>query len=56
MLFKGRLLEVGTKEEIRASQHPAVRNFLNRTADNPVHAPAVTAYLERYVQNQGAKP
>src|SRR6476646_11620477 len=56
MLFKGKLLEVGTKEEIRASQHPEVRKFLNRTADNPVHAPAVTAYLERYVQNQGAKP
>ena len=55
MLFKGKLLEVGTKEEIRASQHPEVRKFLNRTADNPVHAPAVTAYLERYVQNQGAK-
>jgi len=55
MLFNGRLLEVGTKEEIRASRHPAVTKFLNRTAVNPVHAPAVAAYLERYVQNQGAK-
>lgn len=54
MLFNGKLLAVGTKEEIRASQHPEVRKFLDRASGNPVHAPAVVAYFERYVQNQEA--
>jgi phospholipid/cholesterol/gamma-HCH transport system ATP-binding protein len=50
MLFDGKLLAVGTKEEIKASQDPRVRKFLDRAADNPVHAPAMAAYLEQYVQ------
>jgi len=54
MLFNGQLLAVGTKDEIQASQHPRVRQFLNRVPENPVHAPAVAAYFERYVQNQEA--
>ena len=52
MLFDGKLLAVGTKDEIRASQNPRVRQFLNSTPENPVHAPAMTAYLERYVHSQ----
>src|SRR5215470_12697217 len=39
MLFDGRLLAVGTKEEILASQHPRVKQFLNRVPDSPAHAP-----------------
>jgi len=54
MLVDGRFLAVGTKDEIRASQHPRVRRFLNRIPDNPVHAPAVAAHFERYVQSQEA--
>lgn len=54
MLFNGRLLAVGTREEIKASQQPEVRKFLNRAAENGVHAPAVVAYFKRYVQNQEA--
>jgi phospholipid/cholesterol/gamma-HCH transport system ATP-binding protein len=56
MLFNGKLLAVGTKDEIRANPHPRVRQFLNRVPDNPVHMPAFTSYLERYVQIQEAKP
>jgi len=52
MLFNGKLLAVGTKAEIQASQHPRVVQFLNRVPDNLVHAPAVAAHLERYVQDQ----
>lgn len=52
MLFQGKLLEVGTKEQIRASRHPAVRKFLDRVADNPVHAHALVAYLEQYVHSE----
>jgi phospholipid/cholesterol/gamma-HCH transport system ATP-binding protein len=56
MLFDGRLLAVGTKDEIRANQNPRVRQFLNRVPASPMHAPALASYLERYVQSQEAKP
>jgi phospholipid/cholesterol/gamma-HCH transport system ATP-binding protein len=56
MLFDGRLLAVGTKDEIRANQNPRVRQFLNRVPANPMHTPALASYLERYVQGQEAKP
>ena len=56
MLYNGKLLAVGTKDEIRQSQHPRVRQFLNRVPDNPVHAPALAAYMERYVHNREIKP
>jgi len=56
MLFDGRLLAVGTKDEIRANQHPRVRQFLDRVPGSPVHMPALASYLERYVQSQEAKP
>ncbi len=54
MLSDGRLLAVGTKDEIRASQHPRVKQFLNGIPDNPVQAPAITDYLERYVESEEA--
>jgi len=54
MLSNGQFIAVGTKDEIRASQHPRVKQFLNRVPDNPVHAPAVAGYLERYVRSQEA--
>ena len=56
MLFDGKLLAVGTKDEIRANQNPRVRQFLNRVAANPMHTPVLASYLERYVQSQEAKP
>ena len=56
MLFDGRLLAVGTKDEIRANQHPRVRQFLDRVPGSPVHMPALASYLERYVQSKEAKP
>jgi phospholipid/cholesterol/gamma-HCH transport system ATP-binding protein len=56
MLFDGRLLAVGTKDEIRANQNPRVRQFLNRVPANPMHKPALASYLERYVKSQEAKP
>jgi phospholipid/cholesterol/gamma-HCH transport system ATP-binding protein len=54
MLFNGKHLAVGTKEEIRTNQHPRVQQFLNRVPDNAVHAPALAAYLERYVHSEEA--
>ena len=55
MLFNGQLLAVGTKDEIRANQDPRVQQFLNAVPDNPVHAPALASYLERYVHSQETK-
>jgi len=55
MLFDGKLLAVGTKDEIRANQNPRVRQFLNRVPANPMHTPALASYLERYVQSQEPK-
>ncbi len=52
MLSDGKLLAVGTKEEIRSNTHPRVRQFLNAVPDSPVHAPAVAAYVERYVHGE----
>ena len=54
MLFDGKFLAFGTKEEIRANQHPRVQRFLNSVPENPVEAPAVAAYFERYVNGQEA--
>jgi len=55
MLFNGRLIATGTKDEIRASQHPRVQQFLNGVPENPVHTPALAEYLERYVDSQEAR-
>ena len=56
MLFNGKLLAVGTKDAIRANQNSHVQQFLNRIPDNPVHAPAMASYLEKYVHSHGVKP
>ena len=55
MLFDGKLLAVGTKDEIRANQNPRVRQFLNGVPGSPVHAPGIASYLERYVHSQEVK-
>jgi phospholipid/cholesterol/gamma-HCH transport system ATP-binding protein len=54
MLFNGKFLAVGTKDEIRTNQNPRVRQFLAGVPENPVHTPALAAYLQRYVENQEA--
>jgi phospholipid/cholesterol/gamma-HCH transport system ATP-binding protein len=54
MLYKGRFSSVGTKDEIRASQNPRVRQFLDRVPGDMAKAPAVAAYFEKYLQTQEA--
>jgi phospholipid/cholesterol/gamma-HCH transport system ATP-binding protein len=54
MLYKGKFRSVGSKDEIRASQDPRVRQFLDRVPDNIAQTPAVSAYLEKYLQAQEA--
>src|SRR6201987_626420 len=47
MLYKGTFRSVGTKDEIRASQDPRVRQFLDRIPEDMAKAPAVAAYFEK---------
>ena len=56
MLYNGSFLAVGTKEEIRASQHPRIRQFLDRVPDNTATARTVEAYFEKYVQSPAPSP
>src|SRR6202171_2017300 len=52
MLYKGSFLAVGTKDEIRNSQHPRIRQFLDRVPDKMAEAPALAASFEKYVRAQ----
>jgi len=54
MLYKGSFLSVGTKDEIRQSQNPHIRQFLDRVPDDMSKAPAVAAYIEKYFQTPEA--
>ena len=54
MLYKGSFRAVGTKDEIRGSQDPRVRQFLDRIPDEMAKAPAVAAYFGKYLQAQEA--
>jgi len=52
MLYKGSFLEVGTKDQIRTSEHPQIRQFIDRVPGNIAQTRAVEAYFEEYVQSQ----
>lgn len=54
MLYKGRFTSIGTKDEIKASQNPRVRQFLDRIPEDMTKTPAVAAYFEQYLQTQEA--
>src|SRR5499425_1685657 len=49
MLYQGSFSEVGTKDEIRASQNPRVRQFLDRIPGDMSKLDAVAAYFKNYV-------
>jgi phospholipid/cholesterol/gamma-HCH transport system ATP-binding protein len=51
MLYQGSFSSVGTKDEIKASQNPRVRQFLDRIPENIAKMPGVTAYFEKYMQS-----
>jgi phospholipid/cholesterol/gamma-HCH transport system ATP-binding protein len=52
MLYKGAFRSVGTKDEIRASQDPRVRHFLDRIPEDMANATAVAAHFEKYLHSQ----
>jgi phospholipid/cholesterol/gamma-HCH transport system ATP-binding protein len=55
MLYQGSFLAVGTKDEIRTSTHPRIRQFLDRVPGNPAQAGEVEAYFEKYLRSQEVK-
>jgi len=54
MLYQGSFSSIGTKEEIKASQNPRVRQFLDRIPEDMAKAPAVSAYFEKYLATKEA--
>ena len=52
MLYQGSFPLVGTKEEIKASRDPRVRQFLDRIPDDITKAPAVSAYFQKYLERR----
>jgi len=52
MLHKGTFLAVGTRDEISNSEHPRIRQFLDRVPGKMAEGPAVTASFEQYLKGQ----
>jgi len=52
MLHRGIFSLVGTKDEIRASQDPRVRHFLDRVPEDLANAATVATHFEKYLHNQ----
>jgi len=54
MLYKGSFLAVGTKDEIRGSHDPRIRQFLDRVPATGAHIQTSEAHLENYLRGNGA--
>jgi len=54
MLYNGRFTSIGSKGEIKASQNPRVRQFLDRIPEDMTKTSAVAAYFGKYLQTQEA--
>jgi phospholipid/cholesterol/gamma-HCH transport system ATP-binding protein len=50
MLYEGSLIAVGTKEELRGSPHPRIRQFFDRIPDQVVDPNVMDGYFERYLK------
>src|ERR1700758_132054 len=54
MLYQGSFSSVGTKDELRASQNPQVRQFLDRIPENIAKTSAVATHFEKYLNSAEA--
>jgi phospholipid/cholesterol/gamma-HCH transport system ATP-binding protein len=54
MVYQGTFSSIGTKDEIKASQNPRVRQFLDRIPDKMAQAPAIAKSFENYLQRDEA--
>ena len=50
MLYEGTFLEIGSREAIRNSKHPRIRNFLDRVPDDIGKVQTIATYFERYLE------
>jgi phospholipid/cholesterol/gamma-HCH transport system ATP-binding protein len=51
MLYKGSLIAVGSKEELRNSTHPRIRQFLDRVPDKIADTSAIDQYFQKYLES-----
>jgi phospholipid/cholesterol/gamma-HCH transport system ATP-binding protein len=49
MLYQGSFSSIGTKDQIKASQNPRVRQFLDRIPEDIAKSSAVAAHFEKYL-------
>ena len=56
MLYQGSFSTVGTKDELKTSQNPRVRQFLDRIPGNIAKTPAIAAYFDKYMQSEETYP
>lgn len=54
MLYQGSFISVGTKEEIKTSRNPRIRQFLDRVPEDLAKAPNISAYLQKYLERKEA--
>jgi phospholipid/cholesterol/gamma-HCH transport system ATP-binding protein len=50
MLYQGSILEVGSKDELRSSNHPRIRQFFDRVPDQVLNPAVIDGYFDRYVK------
>ena len=50
MLYQGSLIEVGTKDQLRSSNHPRIRQFFDRVPDEVVKNAVIDSYFEKYLK------
>jgi ABC-type transporter Mla maintaining outer membrane lipid asymmetry ATPase subunit MlaF len=53
MLYQGAFSSVGTKEQLKASQNPRVRQFLDRVPEDIARTP-VTEHFAKYLNSPEA--
>jgi len=54
MLYQGSFSSVGTKDQIKASQNPRVRQFLDRIPEDIAKSSAVATHFEKYLNSAEA--
>jgi len=50
MLYKGSMIAVGTKEELKSSTHPRIRQFFDRIPDQIADTGVIDGYFQRYLE------
>jgi hypothetical protein len=53
MLYQGSFSSIGTKDDIKASQNPRVRHFLDRVPEDITRTP-VTEHFAKYLNSPEA--